>query len=76
MNTATWRDPLSWHVFVTLAFLALPLLISCGPYVCRDISITLDDGPLPMTTRVTVACDGDTILTAEGYLDAARGESR
>ena len=48
---------------------ALVLLCwSCGAYTCNDIGVVIADAPFGRA-RVTLTCDAEPILTAEGHLE-------
>jgi len=48
---------------------------SCGPYLCHDLGIVIEDAPLGRA-RVTLTCDAEPILSAEGYLSLPVTEAR
>lgn len=48
-----------------IATVASALLVSCGAYQCKSLDVTLDDGAVKGSMRVTFTCDGQTIVEAD-----------
>lgn len=56
-------------------FVLLLAVSSCGAYTCQDLGIVIEDAPLGKA-RVTLTCDAEPILTAEGHLELPTSEAK